>query len=171
MASIPLRDKINRIDKLVDLARREMPRIQDNLILRTTDGYSVFGIYRMRKRQGRYQVLKGLDPRGEFGSRKTALAWCIADKYQQLNLARRIQQLDQQYQYRDKAVELRRQCLKTNDSRQDWLSSKIQYREQQRKDNQAELQKCVNLAKYLQIRGFQDDTQRNFGPRATKTSR
>lgn len=171
MASIPLRDKINRIDKLVDLARREIPQIQDNLILRTRDGYSVFGIYHMRERQGRYQIFKGLDPQGEFGSRKTALAWCIADKYQQLNLARRIQQLDQHDQYREAACKLRRQCLKNGDDRQDWLITKIQYREQQKKHNRTELQKCVNLAKYLQTRGFQDDTQRNIGPRATKTSR
>jgi hypothetical protein len=39
------------------------------------------------------------------------------------------------------------------------LKSKIQHRKQQRYIVKRELEKCVNLAKYLQLRGFQNDTQ------------
>ena len=157
MAGIPIRPKVER---LLDIASSELERLGHDLILPEGRGYRIFRDYFLRRERSGWYLIKRHDPVAEFTSSRSALAWCIADKHQQWDLARRIQQLDQRIAITDRGLAPRLLRF-TAGSRNRALAAKIQHRQQQRYTAKAELDKCVSRAKYLQIRGFRNDTQRN----------
>ena len=66
-----------------------------NMIWRDDNGdYEVFGRYRIHRDLMGYQVWIHATCAGTFNSTKTALSWCIADKYKNYNLARQILTID-----------------------------------------------------------------------------
>lgn len=159
MVNKTLHDKLN-FDHLVDLARTELSNLSNDLIYKTAQGYRAFRTYDIVRKKHAYNVFKNGDLQAQFGSTRSALAYCIADKNRKYNLAREIQQLDQQLVNYDQSIDPRRELAKRSKGhRAEVLESKIQHRQQQRYIVKRELEKCVNLAKYLQLRGFQNDTQ------------
>lgn len=160
MVGIPVRHKVERLQGLLDIASSELERLDQDLILPQGRGYRIFRDYRLQRNRWGWQLTKGLNPIAEFTTSRSALAWCIADKHQQWDLARRIQQLDQRIAITDSGLAPRLLRFTTG-SRNPALAAKIQHRQQQRFTAKAELDKCVSRAKYLQIRGLRNDTQRN----------
>lgn len=159
MAGIPIRAKIKRLQHMfIDIAESELERMAHNLILPAAGGYRVFRDYFICRRHGRWCVTKRHNDMIEFTTSRSALAWCIADKHQQWDLARRIQQLDERVAITDRGLAPRLMRF-TAGSRNTALAAKIQHRQQQRFNVKSELDKCVSRAKYLQIRGFRNDTQ------------
>jgi hypothetical protein len=159
MANKKLHAGVN-LDQLVNFAKLELQNLSDDLILRTQRGYQAFKAYDITCENHVYTVYKHGDQQAQFGSTKSALAYCIADKNRNFNLAREIQQLDQQLVNYDKSIQPRQNLeQRSKGQRAEILKSKIQHRKQQRYIVKRELEKCVNLAKYLQLRGFQNDTQ------------
>lgn len=158
MAGIPIRPKVERLQGLLDIASSELERLGHNLILPEGKGYRIFRDYFLRRQKHGWQLTKRHDLVAEFTSSRSALAWCIADKHQQWDLARRIQQLDQRIAITDSGLAPRLLRF-TAGSRNSALAAKIQHRQQQKYTTKAELDKCVSRAKYLQIRGFRNDTQ------------
>jgi hypothetical protein len=158
MARIPVRPKVERLQGLLDIASSELERLGHNLILPEGRGYRIFRDYFLRRTNSVWQLTKRQDPVAEFTSSRSALAWCIADKHQQWDLARRIQQLDERIAITDQGLTPRLMLFRAG-SRNRALAAKIQHRQQQRYTTKAELDKCVSRAKYLQIRGFRNDTQ------------
>ena len=80
--------------KLADLVQRELPQLLNQLIIDDGGKYRAFGIYVIEPGSHGYTVIRRDDVVGTFSSSKSALAWCIADRNNQLNLAREIQNLD-----------------------------------------------------------------------------
>lgn len=159
-------------DKLIELARRELPSLRDNLIVAVDGGYQAFGKYQIRRQGNVYTVQDQSIDRGTFGSTRSALSWCIADKYHQLDLALRIRQLDERSTWARECIETRENLAKRSTPEfQTNISVKLQHRQAVKYQIDLELEKCVKKAKYLQNRGFTNDTQRisPSGPR--KTSR
>jgi hypothetical protein len=159
MVDIPVRAKVNPLQEFMCIVRSELRRLDRDLILSESGGYRAFQDYFLCAVSGGWRVTKRRDVVAEFTSSRTALAWCIADKYQQWDLARRIQQLDQRLFITDRGLDLRQRRAQQHSS--SLLLAKIQHRQQQRFTTKSELDKCVSRAKYLQIRGFRNDTQRN----------
>ena len=159
MADKKLHAGVN-LNQLVSFAKIELQNLSDDLIFRTQQGYRAFKAYDIKFENQIYTVYKHGDPQAQFGSTKSALAYCIADKNRKHNLAREIQQLDQQLVNYDQSIQPRQNLRqRSKGQRAEILKSKIQHRKQQRHIVKRELEKCVNLAKYLQLRGFQNDTQ------------
>jgi hypothetical protein len=159
MVNKKLHDKLN-FDHLLSLARVELENLSNDLIYKTAQGYRAFKTYDIVRKNHVYDVLKNGDLQANFGSTRSALAYCIADKNKKYNLAREIKQLDQQLVNYDQSIDPRRELAKRSiGHRAEVLESKIQHRQQQRYIVKRELEKCVKLAKYLQLRGFQNDTQ------------
>jgi hypothetical protein len=159
MANKKLHSKLN-FEQLVSLARVELENLSNDLIYKTEQGYRAFKTYDIIRTNNAYDVLKNGDLQANFGSTRSALAYCIADKNKKYNLAREIQQLDQQLVNYDQSIKPRRELAsRSNGYRAEVLESKIQHRQQQRYIIKRELEKCVSLTKYLQLRGFKNDTQ------------
>lgn len=159
-------------DKLIELARRELPALADSLIVAVDGGYQAFGKYQIQRQGNVYTVQEQSVDRGTFGSTRTALSWCIADKYCQFDLAVRIKQLDQRSTWARECIGTRENIANRGDKEfQANISVKLQHRQAVKYQIDLELEKCVKKAKYLQNRGFTNDTQRTSPSGSRKTSR
>ena len=148
--------------KLEAFAERELINLADNLVLEDGDRYFLFGRYDLEKTDHAVSVADRNTPVGMFGSTRTAVAWCVADKFKQINTARRIQQLDQERTRYINDINIKRLMMSrsTNYEFTDTVSVKIAQQQRQHRAIETELSKYVNLAKYWQYRGFNNETQR-----------
>jgi hypothetical protein len=145
--------KIN--DKLTKLAERELPLLIENVIIDEGNQYRVFGKYTIQQVSHGYKVNVTTGWSGQFGTAKSALAWCIADKNNQLNLAKEIYQLDQNATRLRNDIQGRLQIAhKHGGSFLETVETKVSKRQEQSQAVENELSKCINSAKYWQLRGF-----------------
>ena len=160
--------------ELERMFRQEFKSIESNLIWQTDSGeYEVFGRYRIVPQRPGYQVFCSASEVGTFNSTKSALSWCIADKNSAYNTARELLTVDNKLAALTADIDTRasigdrsgdpalREIIMTK------LASKIIHKK--RLENQ--LSKCVSWAKYVQQRGFEDETARTGRGQPNKTSR
>jgi len=126
------------------------------------DGLLAFGAYQIKPTDGKFRVWYYSDLQSDFSSCRVALSYCVADHNEQLRLARDIQVLDSKKQQLDADVMFAKEqarCTKNTNAREIILT-KIQTKEATRRLVTAELEKCIKSAKYLQLRGFSNETAR-----------
>ena len=84
------------IDKEFErMFRQEFKGLSENVLFQNEIGeYEVFGKYRIIPEAVGYRVYCSATEVGNFSNTKTALSWCIADKFTYYNLARDILTLD-----------------------------------------------------------------------------
>ena len=149
--------------------RSELRTIMPNVIWRNDSGeYELFGKYRIVSNSPGYTVYCAANSVGEFSSTKTAVSWCVADKYRDYNLAREIHNTDTRLTAVSNDVFVRA-GVASRSKRADFRESidiKLETKIIHKKELENQLTKCVNLAKYLQQRGFDNETARSG--RATK---
>jgi len=149
--------------KLQQFAEQEFRRNMHNLIVEDEDGnVLVFGKYQITQENNQCTVTPFAGYSLEFSNKRTALSWCVADNLNRLKLANNILSLD-----RKKSLLLADiYCRKTladrskNPDFNDLVNTKLQTKIYNYKAVNSELEKCVNLAKYLQIKGFNNETAR-----------
>ena len=146
---------------------------QWNLIHPEGSGFRVFDRYVMTPGPDHTRLTWGLEHTLEFSSTRSALSWCIADKYRQAATATEILQLDQRRrQLRDDIAMTRQLRERARDhSQREVLDAKISHKRQLLTDADNRLDKCVALAKYWQIRGFNDEIARTRRPAPNTTNR
>jgi hypothetical protein len=148
------------LDRLRSMVEPDLERYQRNIIIKQGKDYDVFVIYRV---SAGADVYRREDFIAKFSSPKVALSWCIADKYQQYHLAQEILGLDQHLQRLEDDITVRASLcdrFRTATAR-NAAQTKIDTRRQSLRHTQERLDKCVNLAKYWQIRGFNNETARS----------
>jgi hypothetical protein len=156
--------------KLEQWAEREVKRNIHNMIVDIDkDNYVAFGKYYLctNKQSVTVHNLSG-DLISEFGNKRTAISWCVADNKNMLSLAQNIKNLDRKKSLLSADIHCRRSVA--DRSRQQGFSemvlTKLQTKIQQHIMVDRELEKCLNLAKYIQLRGFQNETARTSGHQA-----
>ena len=153
---------------------KEFPTLEHNSIWKNSDGdYTVFGKYSIVKENTGYRVHCSLTDVGVFYSTKSALSWCIADKFKQYNVARDLMQLDSNLHHVTVDISARAaigDCTKNTEQREIILT-KLENKILKKKEIENRLAKCVNWAKYYQQRGFDNETARIGRTAANKTSR
>ena len=154
--------------------RNELRTIMPNFIWRNDAGeYELFGKYRIVPTRPGYTVYCLANAVGEFSSTKTAVSWCVADKYRNYNLAREIYNTDLRLTAVSNDVFVRA-GVANRSKRADFRESidiKLESKIIRKKELENQLTKCVNLAKYLQQRGFDNETARSSRNGTNKTSR
>ena len=156
------------------LFRSEFKNILPNMIWENDDGeYEVFGKYKIIPQRHGYAVTCWASDIGVFSTTKTALSWCIADKYSKYNLARQILELDQKVTWLGNDIAVRAHIA---DRSKRWefreeIGTKLETKIIRKKQLENELTKCVNSAKYFQQRGFNNETARTGRGQPNKTSR
>jgi hypothetical protein len=153
-----------RLDKWIEQQlSRSMP---NTLIENDSKELLAFGRYLIKRADQGFSVYKNLDPRGVFSDRRTALSWCVADKFNRQDLARCIMNLDVKVRsLRDDVIMRDRLGSQSQSHRfQYQVSSKLIHKKQQLKSLEHQLDKYTGQAKYLQIRGFQNETARTRRP-------
>jgi hypothetical protein len=150
--------------KLERFAEREFKRNMHTLIIEDEEGgYIAFGRYRLIPRGHQFDVFTSSeDLIGSFSNKRIAMSWCVADKYNQLNLAHNIKNLDVKKQSMEADLYVTRsQADRTrNEGFAEVVLTKLQPKVERLSWLNNELEKCLNSAKYLQLRGFQNETAR-----------
>ena len=146
------------------LFREDFATIAPNSLWKNTNGeYEVFARYRIVKEEIGYRVYCSLSDVGVFHSTRSALSWCIADKFHQYNTARELLQLDNNLHYLTVDIAARSSLAnrtKTQDQHEIILT-KLENKIVQKKEIENRLDICVNWAKYYQQRGFESASQKD----------
>jgi len=135
--------------------------------------YEVFGKYRIVPQLSGFCVFINEDAQGFFNSTRTAISWCIADKFQQYNLARDLLTCDNMLANLTNDIFVRAGVAnKTRDpNMRESIDTKLELKILHKKKLASQLNNYVNRAKYLQQKGFANETSR-FGSATTiKTNR
>lgn len=159
--------------KLFNLAQRELNRMQADLIIKSTKGYQAFGMFDVQSQDNVFSVFREGQHCGNFSSAKVALSYCIAEKARQYNLGIRIQQLDQHVASARQSVTSRKHIMERlrDQPAKEILYTKIQHRRQQQHELENQLEDCVKQAKYLYLRGLNNETQRISSAAPARSSR
>jgi len=136
-------------------------------------GIIAFGKYNIIPSDYKFRVEIKNQNTVTFGSKKSAISWCIADKRNQFTLARTIHTLDNKKHSLAADIQCR-QALAEKSRSADFYES-VTTKVQSKKDYllviDTELEKCLNSTKYMQIRGFSNETARPGRSVANKTNR
>jgi hypothetical protein len=157
---------MNKEQKLENWAEREIQRNMHTMIVPDDQGgFIAFGKYWIQPTGTGYAVKNWADVIHEFGSKRTAISYCIADKNNLIPLAIRIKSLDTTQQFLANDIRCRQlQCSKTQSQNfYDNVDVKVQPTIARYQAVTDELEKCLNRAKYIQIRGFHNETARIYG--------
>ena len=152
--------------KLEQWAERELERNMHKMIVSDPHGgYVAFAKYHIQPTGQGYMVRTWSDEIHEFGSKRAAISYCVADNNNRINLATQIRVLDTKQQILTNDLRCRQaQCnrARTQDF-YDTVEAKILPMASRLEAVNNELEKCVNMAKYIQIRGFHNETARTSG--------
>ena len=165
---------MNNLKEFERALQQEFKDLLPNTILKDLDGsYSVFGKYRIEPANPGYRVYCAATEVGTFNTTKSALSWCIADKHQAYNTARDILELDIKLGAMTRDITARTSIA---DRSKQWefrdiVGTKLETKIIRKKKVENELTKCINWAKYIQQRGFNNDTVRTGRNPSNKTSR
>lgn len=161
------------LQRLEEVLKPSLSEVLPNAILPTGNGYEAFGEYEIMPESGRWQVHRSRRDPVEFSSSRVALAWCIAHKFHQLLLYMDIERLDREKLalVADLAVRTRLKERLKDPQTAEIVEAKLTTRRRQLEYIETTLTKCVNQAKYLQIRGFNNETARTGRPASNRTSR
>ena len=149
--------------------REELKTVLPNMIWRNDDGeYELFGRYKIVPNKNGYQVWCSSTEIGFFSSTKSALGWCIADKYRDYNLARQILNTDNRLEAVNNDIYARVGAANRSKKFEfkENIDIKLEPKIIRKKELEKQLTKYINLAKYLQQRGFDNEIARSG--RATK---
>lgn len=156
------------------LLHAEFNQMVSSLVWKNPDGtYEAFGKYLIVPEKPGYTVYINEDEQGYFHSTRTAMSWCIADKYKQFNLAREVLTVDNILANVTNDIYVRvgvaNKCkdvqLREN------IETKLEPKILHKRTLEQQLNKCVNRAKYLQQKGFANETHRFGSATANKTNR
>jgi len=165
--------KHQALARLKQLIEPELLALERNIIIPDGAGFLVFAHYRIDPHQDHYRVSKHGHERGEFATVPTALSWCIADKFQQYNLSTDIIRLEQQKLLLQADIHTRAALskgIRSADLREN-VEVKIATRRSRLQIVNERLTKCINLAKYWQQRGFNNETARTGRTPSHRSSR
>jgi hypothetical protein len=154
--------------------RQEFKDITPNLIWQNNSGeYEVFGRYRIIPLRPGYQVFCSATEVGTFHSTRTALSWCIADKNCSYNTARELLTVDNKLAALTCDITTRAALgdRSRDPALREMVLTKLESKIIQKKLLEIQLTKCVNWAKYIQQRGFDNETARIGRSQPNKTSR
>ena len=154
--------------------QQEFPDVIPNSIFRDDDGnYRVFGHYRIEPVNPGYRVYCAATEVGIFNTTKSALSWCIADKHCAYNTARELLLTDSKLQGLIQDISVRTAIAERSKNLdfRDNIGTKLESKIIHKKQLENQLAKCVNWAKYIQQRGFENETARTGRNQPNKTSR
>ena len=163
-------DYLQRLQQVIE---PELMHMLSNAILPDGTGYLAFGRYHLSRDNSTWTVAQtGRDAR-RFSSARSALGWCIADKYQQHHIKQQITNLDGERIMLTADIDVRaglQQRMRSQDLRST-VDTKLHSRRYRLRQVETRLDKCINLAKYWQIRGFNNETARTGRTPSHRSSR
>jgi len=164
LAAQSLRPKISERQAQLMLERLTRDHLLNNpnAIIRLDDTIRAFGRYTITRTPQCFQVYRSATLAVEPSSSKVAISWCVADKYGKDTLAKELITYDLEVERRsDEIMYYRNTLAHSQDSTLRFVvADRLAQSLASLKYAQEQLDKCVNLAKYWQLKGFKDETAR-----------
>lgn len=156
---------MNKQQKLVNWAQRELVRIENSIVEDGHGGYLVFAKYHIEPGTNSVSVSDWSKKINDFSNRRVAISWCVADKVNNLNLANQIITLDRSKQHLQAEIDCGREISqrRANANYKEIVNTKLQPKILKYNAVKTELEKCISWAKYIQIKGFDNETARIHG--------
>jgi hypothetical protein len=154
--------------------RKEFGDTITNTIWQNGSGnYEVFDKYTIQRNRHQYYVTCYSTDVGVFSTSRSALSWCIADKFRNYKLAQTLLNLDNALANVAGDIAARAQIAdrSKNPEFRETVAIKLETKLIHKKILENDLANCVNLAKYLQQRGFDNETARTGRGQPSKTNR
>ena len=154
--------------------RQEFRDLMPHVIWQSDDGvYQVFGRYRIQRESLGFRVFCSATDVGVFATTRTALSWCIADKNCAYNTAQELLTVDNKLAALTADIETRAAIgdRSRDPALRELIMTKLASKIIHKKMLENQLSKCINWAKYVQQRGFEDETQRIGRGQPNKASR
>jgi hypothetical protein len=162
------------LERLEQIITPDLEELCRNLIVEDDlGGVWAFGHYYLVKQEQGVLVTKREVEKGTFSSMRTALSWCVADKYQQFVLSEEIIKLDHDRWALKTDIDTRSRVNQTikDPERRESIDTKLTTKRIKLRGLTERLDKCVSLAKYWQIRGFNNEIARTRRPTPNRTNR
>jgi hypothetical protein len=157
--------------KLAQFTEQQIRKHASVMLVQQNDGSVLaFGKYFIRQAHGQVTVSTWDRKQGDFTSRKSALAWCSADRKNFFKLAQNIQRLDQRCLHLNHDLQARTALLnKSQDPAfRENVRTKITSKQNMLHYIQAELENCLNRAKYIELKDFQNEAARIFSDKPSQ---
>lgn len=157
---------MNKQSKLEKFAVQELRRNKNILIMPDdSGGYVAFDRYHIRPQKTGFEVMsRSYDRISLFSNQRVAMGWCVADKFNHITLASSIKNLDSRKQQLSAHIATVSAALRqSKDSEfEEVVETKLSESLVQFRSVCEQLDKCVNSAKYLQLKGFQNEIERPY---------
>ena len=152
-------DVLAKLQRMVDADMRSLER---HIITEDQGRYTLFGDYEIRSNQDEAHVYHNGDLKFIASSLRAAVSWCVAEKHRRHELSNEISRLDQQQHRVQRDINNTRMMLPRISSTElrSSVSDKLRRKEQVLEDVKIRLSNCIDRAKYIQIRGFNDEIAR-----------
>ena len=168
-------ERTRALNKLMSIVKQDLPDLEKNSIIPNDGGgYTAFGKFTLTPTKNNTYIVETYGNQcGEFSTVKSALSWCIAEKYKQHKLSDEIINLEISRFMLVDDIKVRSALASKFKNKELRLAvePKINSRKDRLKLLDFRLDKCINLAKYMQIRGFSNETVRTGRTSSQRTSR
>ena len=164
---------MNKSQKLEKFATKEIKNLQNTMIVPDGQGgYTAFGKYKITPKKEYVVVQVKNNETLRFGNKRTAMSWCVADKLKKYDLAYNILMLDNKRESLASDIHCRQQLANKSRSEDfyEFVNTKVQSKIDYINVLDTELEKCLNSAKYWQLKGFANETARTGRIAAYKTN-
>jgi hypothetical protein len=149
--------------RLAKLCEEELPSLSNVLIVAGDNEIQMFQKYTLRKSDTRWLVtMVNRATVKEFPTAKIAACWCIAHRNESFDLTFNIEKYLADFElYSDQAARYKKMISKVSDfGKSEILESKRSQAQFKTDVARRELDKCLNIAKYWQTIGFNNETSR-----------
>lgn len=154
---------MNKEAKIEQWAERELRQAMDKVILSDDQGgYVVFGKYHIQPGETGTMVSTWDREIHCFMNKRHAMSWCILDHKNNYALANQLISLDSRKQKLGSDIHIRRTIGERgrDPNFREVINLKVSMKLQSLKVLNQELDKCIGYAKYLQTKGFANETAR-----------
>ena len=148
------------VDLLQLLAEQEKQVPRSILMRKDSDSYILFKLYRISPWLGAYQFYKNNELIDYCANKKIAAAWCIADHYNMINLSLQLRQRNNEYNRIINRINQEFVRASTDPVLQDLIEARLSREKARQKDIQLQLNILIDQAKYIQNKGFNNETSR-----------
>lgn len=149
--------------KFRNLALQSLQSLSSNIIVKVNDDFVVFGRYKISPTSdGYFNLYRHGTLVHEFTNSRNALAYCILENRARIEEAEHLLCQDKRLQRLDADIDRQSQIMRTTKdaTRRMLMSDKVLNNIAIRSDIKIKLNDTIELAKYYQQKGFEDETAR-----------
>ena len=150
------------LSRLEQILGSDFDLAKTNVIFTTDSGYDVFDNYVITKLANTVKVEKRNQDPKFFSGTRSALSWCIADKFNIIKLSDEIVTLDEKRQRLRNDVDFSSRLVSRfkDPNARETAALKLESKKRLLATIEEGLGKCAKSAKYWQLRGFKDEIER-----------